>query len=423
MLMRKNFISIVLLLVCIILCFSGSSFGYVVYSQDFEATDGGYTHSGTGDVWQWGTPTAWPSSAASGSNCWGTNLAGEYLNNSNFSLVSGWVDLTAYPTGTTVTLKWKQALDIESSTWDNASCLGQTDASETQTIWEHIDSTTTYGWTEFSADISFAAGDQFRLIWNFSTDSSVIYDGLFIDDVVIEIDISPATNPDPEDHATETAYGDLVLSWACESEETFDLYLGATSDDLDLISEDIAVTSYDIPLLDQGTTYYWQVDVVSEDIAVSGDLWTFTTLLDKPVSPDPSNGADDAANTDVVLSWEHLSDKVSFDVYFGLTSDDMEAVVTGISEDSIALPDDLDFLSEYFWRVDVKTEDTAESGDLWSFTTAEEEKVTPPADDDDDVDVDDSDTPASSGDGNCNVGVFPTAFGLLLMPLFFLLRR
>ena len=79
--MRKNFISIIMLLVCIsILCFSGSSFAYVVYSQDFEVSDGGYTHSGTNDVWDWGNPTAWPNAAASGSNCWGTDLAEDYPN-------------------------------------------------------------------------------------------------------------------------------------------------------------------------------------------------------------------------------------------------------------------------------------------------------------------------------------------------------
>jgi hypothetical protein len=49
----------------------------------------------------------------------------------------------------------------------------------------------------------------------------------------------------------------------------------------------------------------------------------------------------------------------------------------------------------------------------------------PPADDDDDVDDSDTtaETPASSGGGSCNVGAFPAAFGLLMMPLLFLLRR
>ncbi len=395
-------LSIFLVLLFCMFCICGTSFGYVVYSEDFEALDGGYIHSGTGDCWQWGTPTAWPNAAASGTNCWGTNLAGNYANNANFSLVSGWIDLTAYPAGTPLTLKWKQALDIESSTWDNASCSGETDVPETEIFWQHSGSSITYGWTEVSADISFAAGKQFRLTWRFSTDGSITYDGLFIDDVMIEVSISPATDPDPEDGSSGNSYEDPVLSWVCESADSFDLYFGTALDDLDLISEDMTVTSCDLPLLEQGTTYYWRVDVASGDIAVSGDLWSFTTLLEKPASPDPSNGADDAVNADVVLSWEHLSDNVSFDVYFGLTSDDMEVLATGISEGSVVLEDDLDFLTEYFWRVDVRTEDAAESGDLWSFTTADERV---------------------SGSGGCNAGSIPAAFGLLMVPLLFLLRR
>lgn len=47
----------------------------VVYSQGFESSDGGYTHTGTPDEWQWGTPTN-PSgtTAHSGTKCWATDL-------------------------------------------------------------------------------------------------------------------------------------------------------------------------------------------------------------------------------------------------------------------------------------------------------------------------------------------------------------
>ena len=392
-------LSIVLVLLLCMFCICGTSFGYVVYSQDFEASDGGYTHSGNNDCWQWGTPTAWPFSAASGSKCWGTNLAGNYADYASLYLYSDWIDLSSFPAGTPVTLKWKQAYSIETG-FDNALCSFL--VSPDQYVWSNNYTGPNYGWTEFSADISSAAGKQFRLVWNLSTDGSVTYPGLFIDDVIVEIPIPLATDPDPEDHATETAYEDVVLSWVYESADSFDLYFGTASDDLDLISEDMTVTSCDLFILDQGTTYYWRVDVASGGIAVSGDLCSFTTLLEKPASPDPSNGADDAVNADVVLSWEHLSDNVSFDVYFGLTSDDMEVLATGISEGSVVLEDDLDFLTEYFWRVDVRTEDAAESGDLWSFTTADE---------------------SVSGSGGCNAGSIPAVFGLLMVPLLFLLRR
>lgn len=45
----------------------GYSYSYV-YLQDFETDNGSYTSSGD---WQWGTPTTWPSSCASGTQCWG----------------------------------------------------------------------------------------------------------------------------------------------------------------------------------------------------------------------------------------------------------------------------------------------------------------------------------------------------------------
>jgi len=396
--MKRSSIALVLFLSMFCIC--GTSFGYVVYSEKFEASDGGYTHTGNNDCWQWGTPTAWPFSAASGSKCWGTNLAGNYSDYASLYLFSDWIDLSSYPAGTPVTLKWKQAYSIE-HTVDNGMCNFL--ISPDQYEWSENYTGLNNDWTELSADISSAAGKQFRLEWVLFTDGSITHPGLFIDDVIVEIPIPSATDPDPEDGSTGIPCGDLVLSWVCESSDSFDLYFGPSSNELSLLSEDVTVTSYDLPLpLEKGKTYYWRVDVASGDIVLPGNLWSFTTLLDKAVSPDPANGSEDTANTDVVLSWEHLSDKVSFDVYFGLTSDDMEAVATGLSENSIALVDDLDFSTGYFWRVDAKTEDTAESGDLWSFTTADE-KI--------------------SGNGGCNLGTFSPSLGLLILPLLMLLRK
>ncbi|MFX1306912.1 MAG: PKD domain-containing protein, partial [Promethearchaeota archaeon] len=49
----------------------------IVYSEGFESDNGGYTHMGTNDQWEWGTPTSGPGSAHQGSNCWATNLDGD----------------------------------------------------------------------------------------------------------------------------------------------------------------------------------------------------------------------------------------------------------------------------------------------------------------------------------------------------------
>ena len=48
---------------------------------DLEADDGDFV---TGEIsqWEWGTPNSGPGNAFSGSRVWGTNLSGNYLNNS-----------------------------------------------------------------------------------------------------------------------------------------------------------------------------------------------------------------------------------------------------------------------------------------------------------------------------------------------------
>jgi len=76
----------------------------LVYDQDFEGGDGGYTHGTTGpqDDWQYGTPMGNggdPGFAASGSNCWANDLGapgwnGTYANNTN-----NFLDSPAIPTG------------------------------------------------------------------------------------------------------------------------------------------------------------------------------------------------------------------------------------------------------------------------------------------------------------------------------------
>jgi hypothetical protein len=62
----------------------------VVYTQDFNATNGAYTHAGTNDNWQWGVPTTtFPGGCAGGSaGCWDTGLAGNYLASADASLYS-----------------------------------------------------------------------------------------------------------------------------------------------------------------------------------------------------------------------------------------------------------------------------------------------------------------------------------------------
>ncbi len=272
--MKKSILAILLVFSCI-LSLTSVSAAAVIYQEGFELNNGGYTHGGTYDTWQWGTPSVWPYAAATGTNCWGTNLSGNYLPGSDMTLYSSWIDLTAYSPGTTISLKWKQALHIESVTWDHAYCYGRTESGDVL-LWQHTGSTAQEGWSEKTADISFAAGKQFRVFWQLTADSVIEYSGLYIDDVSVEVPVNKATTPFPEDASVGVTV-DPTLSWVHSDDVSFDVYLGTESNDLPLLAGGLSEMSYAVSDLENGTTYYWRVDVKSGDLALSGDVWSFTT--------------------------------------------------------------------------------------------------------------------------------------------------
>ncbi|MBK8496910.1 MAG: hypothetical protein IPL50_19360 [Chitinophagaceae bacterium] len=67
-----------------------------IANEDFETTDGGFTHSGTQDEWERGTPAFAPiTTANSGVNCWKTDLDNTYNASSNQILESQTYNLAA----------------------------------------------------------------------------------------------------------------------------------------------------------------------------------------------------------------------------------------------------------------------------------------------------------------------------------------
>lgn len=68
--------------------------GVTVFFDDMENGTNGWTHSGTNDEWELGTPTYGALSAYSGSNCWGTDMDSTYENASDQNLTSPSINLT-----------------------------------------------------------------------------------------------------------------------------------------------------------------------------------------------------------------------------------------------------------------------------------------------------------------------------------------
>ncbi|HKQ60004.1 MAG TPA: pre-peptidase C-terminal domain-containing protein [Candidatus Polarisedimenticolaceae bacterium] len=173
-----------------------------VYSQDFEASDGGYTHSGAPDEWQYGTPVV-PSSivgCASGVSCWKTDLDNTYNVDSSMDLFTPPISLAGVTSP--IILTWNGAHQMENASFDHAFAEVRSAGGGNETRvwgWEGatMRTTTTLGnpainpflflanWGQRSADISSYAGQNIDLRWHLDADSSLVFSGLGVDDVAI----------------------------------------------------------------------------------------------------------------------------------------------------------------------------------------------------------------------------------------------
>ncbi len=194
--------------------------GTVVYSQDFEANDGGFTHSGTADEWEYGTPATVATTTTnpvadiigchSGTNCWKTDLDGTYDISSNQDLVSPNVIL---PASGTLNLSWAMRYQMESASFDHARVVvtevvpPPVGVPMSKTVWEWTGATMTVavgsptvnigesaGWGIYNADISEFANKTVNITFHVDGDSSFNFAGVAIDDVVIR-NVPPGPMP------------------------------------------------------------------------------------------------------------------------------------------------------------------------------------------------------------------------------------
>ncbi|MEZ4307669.1 MAG: DUF4215 domain-containing protein [Polyangiaceae bacterium] len=166
---------------------------------DFEANDGGFTTSGTGVQWAWGTPTQAPNftDCNSGTSCFKTNLTGNYASSTVHDLVSPPIDLTN--TQAPITASWAMQYQIENANYDPAWVeIREVGGANAKRIWEWLGPTMTTSagspsvtyqtvaeWGLYSADVSAYAGSMVELVFHLNTDTSVTFPGVAIDDVKV----------------------------------------------------------------------------------------------------------------------------------------------------------------------------------------------------------------------------------------------
>lgn len=162
-----------------------------VLSEDFEASDGDFVHTGAVDEWEYGTPSFAPiTSCASGTKCWKTDLDATYAASSNASLISPVIDLSN--AAGTLIVTWQQKSNIESAIKDQATvAIREGDNSNSTTLWTWTGgsgATSTgeaAGWGRHQAFASGYTGADAELVFNLTTDASIQWAGLAIDDVTV----------------------------------------------------------------------------------------------------------------------------------------------------------------------------------------------------------------------------------------------
>jgi subtilisin-like proprotein convertase family protein len=170
----------------------------VLYNSDFEANDGGFTHSGAADEWERGLPIFAPlTSCHSGSSCWKTDLDNTYDFNSSQNLLSPVVPLTDPLLTGPVLVSWAQQYHLESASFDRVYVdVQQAGGGSSTRLWEWMDATMNNtvgptpisipesgGWGVHTRDISSYVGQNIELLFHLDSDSSVQLAGLAVDDV------------------------------------------------------------------------------------------------------------------------------------------------------------------------------------------------------------------------------------------------
>jgi bacillopeptidase F len=157
----------------------GISLGYF---QDFEADPIGWYSFGTNNSWQWGVPTSGPNGAYSGENVYATNLAGDYGNSANMTLVMPPVEL---PEASSAYLQFKSWHNMETR-WDFGHVFVSTDGENWTQAYRFDD--VSNGWVDREVDLTAYAGQTILIGFNVTTDSSVVRPGWYLDDVQLSAD-------------------------------------------------------------------------------------------------------------------------------------------------------------------------------------------------------------------------------------------
>ncbi len=190
------------------------------------------------------------------------------------------------------------------------------------------------------------------------------------------ITIPEASAPDrpvltyPSNNSKDIPLGNITLKW--ESKES-DLTYRVEFDGKTYTTKN---KNYTVSASERGKTYSWKVTAVNEfGKETTSETYSFTTQSNRapntPSNPSPSNNVTNQPLT-MTLSWDCSDpdgDILTYDVYFGTSSNPTTKVSTGQSGKSINRSN-LSYGTTFYWKVVAKDSKGATTeGPEWRFTT------------------------------------------------------
>jgi len=171
-------------------------------------------------------------------------------------------------------------------------------------------------------------------------------------------------NPVPYDGA-QKVWIEPRLMWRAERAASYDVYLGKSPDELQLVAT-VDEPEYDTQRLELGTVYYWKVVAKNAYGETEGPVWIFSTG-DVPTKPELAEPKGEKVWLQPTFKWTS-EDAKEYEVYLGEEIDKLELVAT-TTEAEFTLPYELSMDTTFFWKVVAKNDFGTNEGDVEMFKT------------------------------------------------------
>ncbi|NPU89427.1 MAG: fibronectin type III domain-containing protein [Fervidobacterium sp.] len=171
-------------------------------------------------------------------------------------------------------------------------------------------------------------------------------------------------NPVPYDGA-QKVWIEPRLMWQAERAASYDIYLGKSPDELQLVAT-VDEPEYDTEPLELGTAYYWKVVAKNAYGETEGPVWSFSTG-DVPTKPELVEPKGEKVWIQPTFKWTS-EDAKEYELYLGVEIDNLELVATTTVAE-ITLPYELPMDTTFFWKVVAKNDFGTNESDVEVFKT------------------------------------------------------